>query len=62
MPDSLPYFPYYLDRELSPDDRQNIDAGSGRVGRMLVKTFCILTVLFVGIGMVGISIRRRRGR
>ncbi len=29
---------------------------------MLVKTFCILTVLFVGIGMVGISIRRRRGR
>jgi hypothetical protein len=28
---------------------------------MYVKALCILTVIFVGIGMVGIAIRRRRG-
>jgi NADH:ubiquinone oxidoreductase subunit K len=28
---------------------------------MFVKAFCILAVIFVGIGMVGIAIRRRRG-
>lgn len=29
--------------------------------RMYVKALCILAVIFVGIGMVGIAIRRRRG-
>jgi hypothetical protein len=28
---------------------------------MLFKALCILSVIFVGIGMVGIAIRRRRG-
>jgi hypothetical protein len=28
---------------------------------MYVKALCILAVIFVGIGMVGIAIRRRRG-
>jgi NADH:ubiquinone oxidoreductase subunit K len=28
---------------------------------MFVKALCILAVIFVGIGMVGIAIRRRRG-
>jgi hypothetical protein len=28
---------------------------------MFIKAFCILAVIFVGIGMVGIAIRRRRG-
>jgi hypothetical protein len=28
---------------------------------MLLKALCILSVIFVGIGMVGIAIRRRRG-
>jgi hypothetical protein len=29
---------------------------------MFVKALCILAVIFVGIGMVGIAIRRKRGR
>jgi NADH:ubiquinone oxidoreductase subunit K len=29
---------------------------------MLFKALCVLAVIFVGIGMVGIAIRRRRGR
>jgi NADH:ubiquinone oxidoreductase subunit K len=28
---------------------------------MYLKALCILAVIFVGIGMVGIAIRRRRG-
>lgn len=28
---------------------------------MYVKALCILAVIFLGIGMVGIAIRRRRG-
>jgi hypothetical protein len=28
---------------------------------MLLKALCILSVIFVGVGMVGIAIRRRRG-
>jgi NADH:ubiquinone oxidoreductase subunit K len=28
---------------------------------MFIKAFCILAVIFVGIGMIGIAIRRRRG-
>jgi NADH:ubiquinone oxidoreductase subunit K len=29
---------------------------------MLFKALCILAVIFVAIGMVGIALRRRRGR
>jgi hypothetical protein len=29
---------------------------------MLIKAMCIFAVFFVGIGLVGIAIRRRRGR
>jgi hypothetical protein len=29
---------------------------------MVFKALCIFAVIFVGIGMVGIAIRRRRGR
>jgi hypothetical protein len=28
---------------------------------MVFKALCILTVIFVGVGMVGIAMRRRRG-
>jgi hypothetical protein len=28
---------------------------------MMLKALCILSVIFVGVGMVGIAIRRRRG-
>jgi hypothetical protein len=29
---------------------------------MLFKALCILAVIFVGVGMIGIAIRRGRGR
>jgi hypothetical protein len=28
---------------------------------MLLKALCILSVIFVGVGMAGIAIRRKRG-
>jgi hypothetical protein len=28
---------------------------------VLLKALCILSVIFVGVGMVGIAIRRKRG-
>jgi hypothetical protein len=34
----------------------------GSVAGMFFKAFCILAVIFVGIGLVGIAIRRGRGR
>jgi hypothetical protein len=38
-----------------------ISRPAGRVAVMF-KAFCILVVIFIGVGLVGISIRRRRGR
>jgi hypothetical protein len=34
---------------------------SGSVAGMQLKALCILSVIFVSIGMVGIAIRRKRG-
>ena len=65
MTESLPHFSYKLDRESGPA-RSRPGAGprndpTGYRHHMFVKALCILAVIFVGIGMVGIAIRRRRG-
>ena len=48
MPDSIPCFSYKFN-------------GESRMRVMLLKALCILAVIFVGVGLLGLAIRRRRG-
>ena len=48
MPDNIPCFSYKFN-------------GKSRMRVMLLKALCILAVIFVGVGLLGLAIRRRRG-